>query len=434
MNIHCKTSLRHKVGKIIAIFSTIIIIFYTGVMAFLLEWGLANGAGSIIWQESRLFLKEYKENPDAPLAKGRSVNGYIGAESLPPHLQNIFSEKIKFLNPDTMRDRWYLLTDNSTELVHHNILISKIPEEDRHLFVHYQLIIPKNVEFHIWDTMYYTAIIGGVLVIFMLLIFRKVLQRSLNPLQSLSKWIDRIEENNALEELPKDIPENEIGQVASSLFYALERINISNEREKQFLRNASHELRTPIAIIRNTMDVIEHKKKTGDDKIDHLLERVRRASDTMKAVTEAILWLAIENYSPPSQSNTNLKKLIEDLVEENKALLQDRSVNLNMDIDGLDSLEVEHSLIYIVYDNLIRNAFQHASHGEISITSSGKHSLEIANNRQDLEEIDDQRAMKKLSTGNFGLGLALVNKISEKMGWSFSFNIENSIARAKIQI
>ena len=434
MNVHCKTSLRHKVGKIIAIFSTIIIIFYTGVMAFLLEWGLANGAGSIIWQESRLFLKEYQENPDAPLAEGRSVNGYLGVEDLPHDLNVLFADSINNLSTNSERERWYLLTENTTELVHHNILVSKIPNEDRHLFVHYQLIIPKNVDFHIWDTMYYTAIIGGVLVIFMLLIFRKVLQRSLNPLQSLSRWIDRIEENNSLEELPKDIPENEIGQVASSLFQALERINISNEREKQFLRNASHELRTPIAIIRNTMDVIEHKKKTGDDKIDHLLERVRRASDTMKAVTEAILWLAIENYSPPSQKNINLKQLIEELVEENKGLIKDRHINLNMNIDDLDSIEIEHTLVYIVYDNLIRNAFQHAADGDISISSSGKHGIEIANNRQDIEEFDNKHAMKTLNTGSFGLGLALVNKISQKMGWSFSFNIKDSIARAKIQI
>ena len=433
MKPHCKHSLRNRVGKIIAIFSIIIIMFYTGVMAFLLEWGLSHGAGGIIWQETRLFMEDYKKHNIIELPKGRSVNGYIGSHTLPDPLLEMFQENLTRIRDIQTKDRWYVLKEFDDSYVHHNVMVSYIADMDEYLFIHYKLVIPKNLEFDVWDSMYYTAIAGGILVIFMLLVFRQVLQSSLSPLVELSKWIDRIEENQAPEELPK-VPDNEIGQVALSLFHALERINHANEKEKHFLRNASHELRTPISIIRNTMDVIEYKKETGQENIDHLLERIRKASDTMKAVTEAILWLAIENYSPPSQSKVDLREIVEDLTTDNQNLLKDRKIELELQLDGLEPVQAEKSLIYIVCDNLIRNAFQHASEQCITIKAKGPHSIEVINARQDVEGVDEQKTMQTLNIGSFGLGLALVNKISDKMSWNFTFKIEDNLATARLDL
>ena len=428
-------SIRHKVGKIIAIFSLIIIIFYTGVMAFLLDWGLANGAGGVVWQESRLFLEAYEKDQNTPLPKGRSVNGYIGVETLPTSFTDIFPAEAIHKKVGKTKSTMYAMTEDSEAYRHHNIMVSRLPDSEKLLIVHYELIIPKNLEFDVWDTMYYTAIAGGVLVIFMLLIFRRLLQHSLTPLLSLSRWIDRIEENKAPTCLPEDISDDEIGQVATSLFDALERINISNEREKQFLRNASHELRTPIAIIRNTMDVIEYKRKKGNTDIESLLTRIRRASDTMKAVTEAILWLAIENYSPPSQHETDLKKLVDVIIQENQSLLENKNVTLNINTEKLKEELIEKALIHIVLDNLIRNAFQHTTAGTIDIISTSATGIEIKNNRCDTEKaIPDKNISDTMNTGGFGLGLALVQKISQKMNWDFSFEVENGQATARLEI
>ena len=434
MSRHCKNSLINKVGKITLLFSLIIIVFYTVMMARILYWGLETGAGGILWQESYMFLKAYQEDPNAPLPRGRSVNGYLGKETLPPELADVFSEFFeKGLDHIEEKDRWYKRIEDETMEVHNDMFVWSVPDTDKKLFMYLKLSIPKNdVKFDVWDPMRYTAILGGLLVILLSIAYREVLKSQLKPLADLSQWISRIEESENLEKVPDSISDNEIGQVAQSLFQALERINSSNAREKQFLRNASHELRTPIAIIRSAMDVIEHKQKTGDQKIDHLLSRVRRASDTMKAVTEAILWLAVENYSPPNKNDTDLKSMLVDIIEDNRHLTEGREVKLCSNIDSLENMYVEQALLYIVLDNLVRNAIQHSCGERICVHAPAANTIVIENDRCDTENLSQEVIERNFSVGHFGLGLALVEKISKRMHWDFDFSAEGQFAKATL--
>ena len=427
-----KHSLRSKIGKIIAIFSLSIMAVYTIVMLLVLDWGLSNGAGGTLWQESRLFLNAYNHNKNAPLPAGRSINGYIHSDQLPRDIQILFAESISHVHPSMMFDRFYQLVDTPEIIEHHDLMISTLPDGEGHFYLHYKLLIPRDVGLDIWDKMYFIAIGVGLIVIIMLLIFRKFIQRSLSPIIDLANWIDRIKDDKPLEKLPNNIPNNEIGAVAHSLFQALERINQANQREKQFLRNASHELRTPIAIIRSTMDVIEYKQQSGISDIDQLLGRIRRASNTMKSVTEAILWLAVENYSPPTKDKINPHAMIEELVTQNQFILDGRNVDIDINVDSLAPFNIEKSLVYIVFDNLIRNAFQHTGEGKIIIQATTRNTLFVKNIRID---VSGQTALNEhVETGGFGLGLALVKHITEKMQWPFKFELKGDEACATLTI
>ena len=434
MNSLRQTSIRHKVGKIIAIFSLIIIVFYTGVMAFLLEWGLINGGNGIVWQESRLYARDHKSGLNPELPKGRSLNGYLGIDDVPFELKRIFGEKNLAKPTNKEFINFYKKIETETAFLHHTVSKQKLHNSSTSLYIHNKFILPKDLEFNVWDNMYYTAIAGGVLVVFMLIIFRRLLHQSLNPLSKLSYWLDNLKEDQPPSPLPTDIPNDEIGQVSKSLFSALERISHANDREKQFLRNASHELRTPIAIIRNSLDVVEFKRQNDKCDIDALLTRIRRASDTMKSVTEAILWLATENYSPPARSAVDLKKLTQDVVDDNQTLLASKNIKINLKTDAFEPIDIEEVLLRITYDNLVRNAFQHSSDGEITIRSFEKTGLEITNSHQGFHQSDGELCKTTMQSGGFGLGLALVYKISNKMHWDFSFSIEKEFAIAKLKV
>ena len=434
MKFDCKTSLRKKVHKIIVIFSAVVIIFYTWGMEVLLHWGLENGATGIIWQENSLYKEAYKEDRNAPLPKGRTVNGYLGIDNVPEKLITLYSKSKLTQSINDKEIYLYRKEIVGDYVTHHNLVMDKLPDRDEYTYIHYELKVYKYAGTVIWGKWLKIAFVGGLLVIVMLLILQETINHSIRPLKSLSQWVEGISENRKPESLPADLNDDEIGQLAHSLYAALERIYVSNEREKQFLRNASHELRTPIAIIRNSMDVIEFKRENSDDEITPLLKRIRRASDTMKAVTEAILWLALENYSQPCKSQVNLKELINEIVDDNKNLINDRNIDIDIQTDQLGDIFIEKALIYITLDNLIRNAFQHSSDGTIKVSAESSHAIEVFNYRQDTESMNDESNEVHVKTGGFGLGLAMVEKIAKKMGWGFTFKADQGQAIARLDI
>lgn len=438
INSHMKNSpqqsLRVKVGRIITAFSFFMVVFYSYMLLLLKDSGLRDATHSVLWHESKLFIQAYSEDPEAPLPRSQSLQGFIGADTLP--------EEIRFVFPPDNRASWhernggifYRFTADEASMSHHHLHVRALPNSNEELFMYYRLSTNKNDVTDIWRNVKQVALLGFVLVIIMLLILRKFINRALSPLTSLSRWIDSIRDERAPQQLPNDIQDDEIGQLARSLFDALQRLNLHNEKERLFLRNASHELRTPIAIIRNTMDVIEHKQKSGHQDIDRLLIRIRRASDTMKAVTEAILWLAVEEYMTPEKTNTDLKQLLIEVIEENKSVIHGQDVDVKLDIDPLGELNIEPTLVRIALDNLVRNAFQHCHRGVINVIAKSDRVIEINNCRYDIEAGSDSEKETSVHTGGFGLGLALVQKIAEKKHWRFDFDIKDELATATLTL
>ncbi|WP_086933269.1 sensor histidine kinase [Agarilytica rhodophyticola] len=427
-------SLPAKVGRIITGFSFFMVIFYSYMMLLSKDSGLRDATHSVLIHESQLFIKAYQKDPHAPLPESYSLKGFIGLESMPDNIAEFF--------PINARESWYQRKSGVYYQVsnheygdgHHHLYAQKLPNSDRELFIYYRLLISPDNRVDLWKSVKHISLLGLVLIIALLLILRSFIHRTLNPISSLSAWINTLSDQQKPAPLPKDIKQDEIGQLAHNLFHALERINLQNERERSFLRNASHELRTPIAIIRNTMDVLEHKGSQPEyQHILPLLQRIRRASDTMKAVTEAILWLAIDEYTTPEKSEVRLASLVNDIVEQNRNLLHDKVVEVDINIDSLSSINSQKALAYIAIDNLIRNSFQHCSKGKIKISAPSPLRLEISNSRFDINDVDNHGNKHIVDTGGFGLGLALVQKIADKKRWFFNFSLNDNLAVAYLE-
>ena len=427
-------SLRARIGKIVLIFSILLVSFYTTMLAMLYEWGLADATHGIVWQEAHLFKQAFAKDPNTPLPNTQSLSGYIGENSVPDEILQWYPHrKWRHWSADEEGLLYRFHKNNGTES-HFHLLITPLRDANKRLFIFYNITVTDAVAAKVWRKFKLLAVVGGILVIAMLLVFKTTIARSLTHITSLSRWIDDLDQSHPPKQLPADIQTDEIGQMAESLYNALQRIHHYNERERQFLRNASHELRTPIAIIRNAMDVLEHKRKVGHNDIDRLLQRIRRAGDTMKSVTEAILWLAVENYSAPGKQQTNLRALMDEIIAENESLNDGKSVEVNTQLETLDTLEIESSLAHIVLDNLVRNAFQHSSSGRIDIVATGPNSLRITNSNPCYcsESPNHKDAAEALATGSFGLGLTLVKKITDRQNWQFTFHVDEQQAIAEI--
>ncbi len=423
-------SLRIKVSRIITGFAFVVVLFYTFMMLQLKDSGLRDATHSVLFHEAQMYLEARANNPNAPLPNSYSLKGYIGENNLPAEITEVF--------PKNEREEWhqrpsgiyYTISMDERFYWHHHLLIKTIPETGEEFFLHYRLGMEKHVDHDLWENVRQVAYIGFALVIAMLLVLRKFIRRAFKPLRSLTDWINKLNIGERPKSLPSDIQDDEIGQLANTLFDALLKNSEFNERERAFLRNASHELRTPIAIIRNTMDVLEHKTQNKFPELEPQLQRIRRASDSMKAVTEAILWLAMENYATPKTQTTDLQALINEIVEQNKNLIQESNIEVELNISKLGTVETEHALVHITIDNLIRNAYQHCQGGKIIIEAEDACSIRISNERLCAED----RHKAHVDTGGFGLGLALVQKIAQKKSWKFEFTQSDNKAVAFLSL
>lgn len=429
-----KRSLITRTSKIIAIFAVLLVVIYTFMLFFLHRWGLTAATHNVILYEAELYMDAYAQKSCTPLPNTQSLKGFLGEETVSQHIKDVFPPDQWDTLPAASDGIIYKFQKTGNYDTHYHLLVNDLPGTDQKFILFYEITVSEATREKVLKRFKIYSIVGGLAVLVLILLFNHFLAQVISPLKSLSAWMNKIDNQNPPDKLPDDLKDDEIGQLGHELRNSLMRIHESTSREKQFLRNASHELRTPISIIRNAMDLIEHKRSRGYDDIDPILARIRRAGDTMKSVTEAILWLAVDRYHAPEKSVVNLAALVKEVIEENKQIFRDKKVKLNEHIENGFDIEIESILLRIALDNMLRNAFQHCEEGEITLNCLSAERIEIVNStptyEQDALKSDDTNSL--MLTGGFGLGLSLVAKIAEKQGWQFTFILEDDCAISRL--
>ena len=252
-----------------------------------------------------------------------------------------------------------------------------------------------------------TSIIG-VLGITILLLRRRVSR----PVASLGQWARSLNAEN-LNEPPPDFSYPELNDLASLIRTSLSSVQESLDREHSFLRHASHELRTPITVLRNNIELL-HKIKENSNEERFLsqkkaIDRMDRASLNMQYLTETLLWLSRKEMQPLPGKQLELDRLLEELVGEMKYLLQRKDVALKIETNPC-SVFLPEIPVRIILGNLIRNAFQHTWEGSITIRQQDN--IVVVCNPQSPADTEQSEL-------GFGLGLQLTTQLTQKLAWKY---------------
>ncbi|MEC4726898.1 HAMP domain-containing histidine kinase [Shewanella sp. D64] len=263
-----------------------------------------------------------------------------------------------------------------------------------------------------------SIIVTFVLIIFIILGFRYLTK----PVYKLNTWSKQL----SSDDLNKPIPSfayRELDMLATQILERLREIDAISQRESQFLQYASHELRTPIAVIKSNAELLEQLIPA---KNLPALERIARASNTMQHLTETLLWLTRKEIEQPASSVFQLDTLINELIEEHSYLLKGKNVELRVVLRPI-AVSLPHTLVRILIANLIRNAMQHIDEGLILIHLQ-QQELVITNQGIILEDT----TAKQSGRDGFGLGLRLVQQISQQCHWDFTVAVKPECYMANI--
>lgn len=234
------------------------------------------------------------------------------------------------------------------------------------------------------------------------------LRRIQNPISRLNRWAQALNEHNLNEPIP-DFIYPELNGFAHLVHGSLYSAKAGIEREQQLLRQTSHELRTPISVIRSNVELAKkiQLKSNSKDVDEQILQRIDRASLAMKQMTETLLWLNKDELKSLDKTRLRMDALIEDIMEPLRYLLLGKPVTVAVSLNPVQ-LDVPEAATRIVLGNLIRNAFQHTVEGHVEITLIDN--IVVITNRESTPE------EAKTDLG-FGLGLKLTGQLTQKLGW-----------------
>ena len=268
--------------------------------------------------------------------------------------------------------------------------------------------------------------IGCVFTIMLLFVIsRNIAYRSTKPIRDIIKIANTITHNNLSARIPLPSHKDELYELSETINNLLDRIEYAVEREKSFTSYASHEFRTPLSVLKGTMEVLIRKPRNEaeyKEKIAACIKEVDKLNDMVEQL------LVLTRYEEGKSLLNYDNYLLEDLINNSVCLLCDAILAKKLDVKTLifpKNISIytdEHSFSTIL-NNLISNAVKYSNkEGVIAIKTDQKHKqlvVEIRNTGNGIPQEELERIFEKFyrsytsencEVKGFGLGLPIVKR------------------------
>ncbi|RNL64313.1 sensor histidine kinase [Nocardioides marmoriginsengisoli] len=250
--------------------------------------------------------------------------------------------------------------------------------------------------------------------------------RALRPVEVMREQADQITATHLPDRLAVPAGSDEIPRLAHTLNEMLDRIDDGQRLQRQFVSDASHELRSPLAVIRQTAEVARaHPDRIG---VDQLADDVLHEGGRLEALVGALLLLArLEGHPALHTEPVDL----DDIVLVEVARLRDAGARVALDVSAVSAGQTRGSAVLLgqVVSNLLANAVRHASTTvRVGLHQTGQHvellvdddGAGVPPEKQDaiferFVRLDEARTRDE---GGSGLGLAIVRSIVLAVGGS----------------
>lgn len=260
--------------------------------------------------------------------------------------------------------------------------------------------------------------------------------KSLSPIDRITRTAQAIGQGDLTKRLNMAKNEDEVGRLAVTFDEMLDKLQAAFKRERQFTSDASHELRTPIAIISaHAEESLIGNKSLGEFK--EAMEIILKESRKMGQMISQLLMLSRsdEGKSKLEIENINLDLIIRDVADEMKAFANDSGIDIYLNINENIKIKADQTLMTRLLINLIDNAIKYnIKGGWIKVSSyveEGTAKIIVEDSgigilKDDIPNIFQRfyRADKARTRNGTGLGLSIVKWIVEEHNGKISVDSE----------
>lgn len=324
-------------------------------------------------------------------------------------------------------DEWDKISGVKEEDEPHRELITYINSNDKL----YKLAIRKSMiesEDLLWSVLLIEIVILVVLMGSFLLVNIWISRRLWQPFYSGINKIKafNLSSGNELMLEHSDIREFEdLNQVLRSMSVRLRKDYLL---QKQFTENASHELQTPLMVIRSGIELLIQQPDLREGQVK-LLQSIDNACLKLSHINKALLLLSkIENKQFSKKEKVYLKPLVLKVLESFQDRITLKSLKLTTIIDEEVTMTHDSTLIEILFTNLIQNSIRHNFNGgEIQITIRQGFATFV--NTGEAPDFDPEQMFERFRKSGkkeegTGLGLAIVREICKSGSINISYQYE----------
>lgn len=248
----------------------------------------------------------------------------------------------------------------------------------------------------------------------------------LKPLNKLNRTIEEITAKNLTNQIDHEESGDEISQLINNFNKMTLRLNTSFKSQKQFVENASHELKTPLAIIQTNLDSAIADSKISQKELNLLLKTAQNSTKFMDKLIEDLLILSIlENQVETNRAK--LHKILNDSIRQLEVLAKEKNISVKLHMAGSTRntvIKCNDVLLQRAIMNVIENAIKYSDKNkQVRINVRTKKSrvvIIVKDSGTGIPKRDQKKIFKRFyrvdksrsrKTGGSGLGLAIAKKI-----------------------
>ena len=265
----------------------------------------------------------------------------------------------------------------------------------------------------------------------------RVVGAALRPVEELRAGAESITGRHAEDRLPVPETRDEINRLARTLNDMLDRLAAGRGRQRAFVADAAHELRSPLTNMRTELEVAKHLPDSTDWSAltDDLLADIDRLT---RLVNDLLLLARADAAAPVDRAEpVELGVLLREVAERHRAA----PVPVEVAVDGSQWTMADPDAVRRAVDNLVDNAVRHArsrvrlglSDGVLTVVDDGPGIPEADRERvfDRFTRLDDARTR---DGGGAGLGLAIVRELVRRQGGTVVLRDAAPGVRAEVRL
>ncbi|WP_167958934.1 sensor histidine kinase [Anaerosporobacter faecicola] len=271
----------------------------------------------------------------------------------------------------------------------------------------------------------FVILLLAILIASVIIYGKKGDEKLYQPIKEMSRLANRLTVNTLQSErINLAGTKNELKDLAETINQMLDRIELSYESQKQFVSDASHELRTPIAVIQGYVNMLDRWGKEDPAVLEESIEAIKNESKSMQELVEKLLFLSRHDKKTLKleKHKFNMRIVVEDMLKETKMV----AVNRHIETKALEDVVVygDKQALKQAIRVFVDNAIKYSSDGDfiyiscenkdgacvISVEDTG-----IGMTRKDIDNIFDRfyrsDHVRDRKISGHGLGLSIAKLI-----------------------
>lgn len=413
--------LKHRLSLFNIITKLLLIVILWFTIPYIVKKTIYNNADANLLEKKEKFLYHLhsKEIKNFLFAKN-STSVYGNFTTLHNEFTQLeVSPNQKTITPDIFFDGIRKIENQEAEyrILQHNFKFQN---------TNYQLEIGANIKAlnDVIDLLHYLIIITFLIVTLLTFIIDTFyVSYLLKPFNKIIETkIKLINEPEKFANIPIHSKTSDFEDLDSALNQMMSRITEVFIKEKQFISNVSHELLTPIAILKNRFENLIQNQSLDATAIDKISDSMNTLDSMKKVINNLLLISRIDNNQYTTNEIINIPAIITEICDNLDEIIQQKKLVVYKNIISDLKFKGNKTLLQILITNLVTNAIKYNNPlGEISITDvivDNQYCLIITDTGIGMDDKQQTQIFNRFTRINFdqeghGIGLAIVDSIAK---------------------